>query len=79
MSVNNIFGRNIEAEQLELEETFEIKLDEVKDDHMKTINSFDMKISAITPNKPYSYYEQTYADLTKWTLLKLPVKASHTS
>ena len=48
MSVNNRVVRKVEAEKWEIEETFEIKLDKIKPDHMKTIDSFDIEISAIT-------------------------------
>ena len=56
-----------------------MKLYEIKSDHVKTIRSPGMKISAITSNKPSSYYEQPPADLAKQTLLKSPVKFSHAS
>ena len=48
MSARNRFGRNIESAKLELEATNEIALDDIKDDHVKTINPIDNKISAIT-------------------------------
>ena len=51
MSVNNRVVRKVEAEKWEIEETFEIKLDKIKPDHMKTIDSFDIEISAITFKK----------------------------
>ena len=51
MSANNRVDRNIEAEKSELESTIEMKLDEIKAYHVKTFNSFDMKISSITSNK----------------------------
>ena len=75
MSANNRVDRNIEAEKSELESTIEMKFDEIKADHVKTFNSFDMKISSITSNKPSSSYEQPYDDITKWTLLKEPEKS----
>ena len=54
-----------------------MKPDEFKADHMKTIESIDAKISAITSNKPSSYSEQQSAALIKWTLLESPEKYSH--
>ena len=65
ISAINKVDRKIEAAKSELEETIEIKLDKITDDHAKNINSFHMKLSAITSNKPYSYYEQSYAYLIK--------------
>ena len=44
---------------------------------MKTINSFNIKISDITQNKPSLSYEQPYTGLVKWELLKSPGKSSH--
>ena len=52
MSVSNRIGIKIEAEKLELEAIIEMKTDNIKSDHMKNIDSLDMKISAITSNKP---------------------------
>ena len=56
MSNNIIFGGEIEASKLELETTIEKKIDNIKSDHMKNINSLDMKISDITSINTYSYY-----------------------
>ena len=56
-----------------------MKLDTIKIDHVKTIDSFDMKLSAITSNKSYSFYEKLSIDLTKLPLLKLSEKDSHAS
>ena len=53
MSFRNRVGGNIEAAKLEPEVKIEMKLDELKDDHTKTINPTDMKISAITTKNPY--------------------------
>ena len=53
MSASTRVGSNIEESKYEIEATFEMKLDELKYDHMKTIDSLDIKISAITLNKPY--------------------------
>ena len=56
-----------------------MKLDEIKDEHMKNINSIDVKISAIISNKPSSYSEQLTDDLVKCLLLKSPYKSSNAS
>ena len=79
MSARNIVGINIEASKLKPEETIEMKLDEIKYDNVKTINSLDMKISYITSNNPCFSYEQPSAELTKFLLLKSPDKASDAS
>ena len=56
-----------------------MKLDEIKSDHVKTINSLDIKIPSITSNNPSLSYEKPSADLTKTPLLKSPDKSSHAS
>ena len=48
MSVSNRVGIKIEASKLDLEATIEMILYDIKDDHVKTINTLNMKISAIT-------------------------------
>ena len=63
MSAGNRIVINIEESKLDLEETIETKLDEIKFYHMKNINYLDMKIPAITSNKTSSYYEQPSADI----------------
>ena len=77
MSVSNRVVRNIESTKSALEATIEMKPDEIKADHMKIINSLDMKISSITSNKPSLSYEQPYSNITKWPLLKSSDKYSH--
>ena len=47
-SSNNIVGSKIEAATSELESTIEVEPDKITAYHTKTIDSFDMKISAIT-------------------------------
>ena len=49
---------NIEAVKSEPEATFEMKLDQLKADHMKTIGSLDMEVLAIESNKPSSSFEK---------------------
>ena len=36
----------------------------------ETVIYFEMKLSALTSNKPSSYYEQTSDYIIKWTLIK---------
>ena len=56
MSVSERIGSKIEASKYGLEEKIEIKLDAIKAYHMKTIESIDIKISAIASNKYFSSY-----------------------
>ena len=44
MSAGNRFVINIEESKLDLEETIETKLDEIKANHLKTIDFLDIKI-----------------------------------
>ena len=44
-----------------------MRLDEFKSE---TVSSFDMKLSAITSNKPSSSYDQPSTDLINWPLPK---------
>ena len=41
MITNNIVGSNIEAEKSEFEATIEMKLDEIKSEHIKNIKSLE--------------------------------------
>ena len=50
-SYKNRVGRNIESSTSEIEETIEMKLDNVTADYTKIIDSFDMKTSDITSKK----------------------------
>ena len=79
MSVSNIFGSKIEADKSEILATIEMKLDDIKAYHMKTVDYLDTKIPAIIPNKHSSFDEQAYYDLVKGLLLKAPDKYSHES
>ena len=47
----------IEEEKFEPEPTFEKTINEVKDNHLKSITSIAMNLSSITWNKPYSSSE----------------------
>ena len=53
-----------------------MRLNELKSE---TVISIDMKLSAISPNKTYSYYDQPSDNLIKWPLLNSPEKYSHAS
>ena len=77
MSVNNRVDSNIGAEKPKIESTTGIELYEIKADHVKILDSSNMKISAITSNKPTTSIEQPSADITKWSLLKQTEKYSH--
>ena len=50
-------GDKIEASKFELETKIESKIDEIKSDHVRNIESLDMKISDIASNNTYSYSE----------------------
>ena len=54
-------------------------LDKFTSYHIKTINSLDMNLSAITSNKPSPSSGQPSAGLIKWPLLKSLEKYSHAS
>ena len=54
MIVRNIADRKVESEKFKPETTIEKKTYEIKDDHMKNIDSLDMKTSTIKPNNIYS-------------------------
>ena len=45
----------------------------------ETVTFFGMKLSAHTPSKLSSSYDQPSADITKCPFLKLPEKYSHAS
>ena len=57
ISASNRFGGKIEESKLEIETTIEMKLDDIKDNNMKKIDSHDAETSDITSNKIYSYTE----------------------
>ena len=56
-----------------------MKLYRIKSDNVKSIESLDMKLSAIISNKTSSSYKQPYADLIKLILLKSPETYSQVS
>ena len=56
-----------------------MKLDEIKANHVKTIDSLDMKISTTTSNKYSSSYEQLSSDITKCKIIISSDKYSHVS
>ena len=71
ISMNNSF----EAEKFEPEPTFEKTLNEIKADHLKSITSIYMNVSAITPKKPSSYPEHLKPDPMSWITLQSPEKS----
>ena len=62
-----------------MEAKIELKLDELKADHMKTIEFLDTNIPDITSNKTSSPSEQPSHDIIEWPLLKPPETYSHAS
>ena len=79
MSIRNKVGRNIESEISEIESTSDMKLDEIKYNHMKTINYLEIKVSSTTPSNIYSSSEQTSAYPIKCPTLRSPEKSLHAS
>ena len=63
-----------EAEKFEPENKFKKNVDEIKADHMKSITSLDMNLSAITSKKSPLSYENNNANLMTIILLQSPVK-----
>ena len=71
MIFKNRGGEKIEASKLKLETTIEMKLDGIKSDRIKNIDSLDMKIPSIVTNKPSLYSEKLTSDIMKWPLLNI--------
>ena len=63
--INNSF----EAAKFEPEPTFEKTINEIRSNHLKSITSIVMNISAITYNKTYSSPENLKLNLMPWILL----------
>ena len=72
MGVSNRVGSKIESTKSDPEAKVSMKIYDIKSDHMKTVDSLDMKISAITSNKPSSSYGQPSSDIKKLPLLISP-------
>ena len=68
--MNNSF----EAAKFEPEPTFEKTINDIKSNHLKSITSIDMNISAITSNKTSSSSEHLKSDIMTWILLQSPGK-----
>ena len=66
----------LKYKKTETEATMNMRLNEFKSE---TFSSFEMKLPALTSNKPYSKYDQRSDDLIKCTLLKSPEKYPHAS
>ena len=64
----------IESAKLEPETIFENTISDIKANHLKSITSINMNVSAITPNKPSLYYEHIKLNLIPWIIRKSPVK-----
>ena len=64
---------------MEPETSIEVKLGEIKSEHIKNIDPIEIKVSAITSNKSSSYSEEPTTDIVKLPLLKLTDKYSHAS
>ena len=64
MNVRNRFVSKIETDKSEIEATIEIKLDEIKAYHIKTINSLEKNISYHIKNYSLSS-EEPPADIVK--------------
>ena len=62
LCVNNSF----EAAKFEPEPKFETTLNNIKANHLKSIDSIDINVSAITLNKPSSSSEHLKSDLVSW-------------
>ena len=69
--INNSF----EAAKFKPEPTFGNTINEIKANHLKSITSIDMNVSAITSNKPSLSYEHIKSNLMPWILLQSPEKS----
>ena len=56
MSARNKVVSKIEAQKSEIEAVIDMIFDKVIYDNTKALNSFNMRISALTSNKPYFPY-----------------------
>ena len=83
-NIDASFGKNFEqvsmnskseAEKFESDPTFEKNINEIKYNHLKSITSIAMNISAITSNKPYSFPEHLNSNLMSLILLQSPGKS----
>ena len=63
------------SEKIEPEPTFEKSINEIKANHLKSIASIDMNVSAITSNKPSLSSEHLKSNLMLCMLLLSPVKS----
>ena len=67
----------IEASKFECEPKFENNINDIKANHLKSINSIDMNPSPITLNKPSSSSEHLKPNLIPWKVLQSPRKSPH--
>ena len=69
-----IVNSRIEGTKFELETTFEINIDEINADNVKSITSLDINLSDITSNIPSLYSGHLNENITSWIFLKSPEK-----
>ena len=62
-------NKRIEVSEFEPEPTFEKTINDIKANHLKSITSINMNVSAITSNKPPLSSEHLKSDLIPWILL----------
>ena len=66
---------SFEAEKIEPKQTFEKTINGIKANHLKSITSIDINVSAITSNKTSLSSEHLKPDIMPWILLKPPEKS----
>ena len=71
LCINNIF----EAEHFQPEQIFENTVNDIKDNHLKSITSINMNVSDITSNKPSLSSKHLESDHMTWKLLHSPGKS----
>ena len=78
LSVNNISSTKINTAKLETETKMSNNIEDIQADNIKTMNTFEIKISSITSRQPSSS-NQKHIDQLKWPLLKTTDKFSNAS
>ena len=69
--MNNRIG----SEKIEPKPKFENTINEIKNNHLKSITYIAMNLSTITSNKSYSYSEHLKYNIIPWIILQSPVKS----
>ena len=77
ITVNNRVGFKIEPAKFEPETRIENKIDEIKYDHLKNIDSLDMNVSGIKSNNTYSSYEYIFLKSNSCTTYKTLKETVH--